>query len=199
MISNCIFCGKPFEWDFRKNRPSVYCGRACSGNHKTEKSNLARAQLPHPKDLLFSPQDHDLYSIVWRLDDFGYFATSHYIKETKSQERKFAHQMVFERMHGFCPKKIEGREIDHQNRIKTDNRRENLKLATCQENIANTDRVEHAKRVTWHKSANRWQGLYAWRGRNYYVGLFADRETAEIETENHRSKTLRSLETANMS
>jgi hypothetical protein len=191
MTSNCTFCGEPFHWNYRKNRPSLYCSRACFGNHQTEKRKLDRSKIPHPEGLLFSKEDRDLYSIAWRKDAAGYFVTSHYIKSSKAQERWFAHQMVFERMHGFIPRKAEGREIDHWNRNKSDNRRDNLKLATCQQNIANTDRIECAKRVTWNKAANRWQGMYAWRGRNYYVGLFSDRAMAETETAKHRNETLR--------
>src|SRR5271167_2965505 len=47
----------------------------------------------------------------------------------------------------------EGQEVDHINRDKLDNRRENLRFCTHSENMQNKKQLG----ITWHKNRNKWQ------------------------------------------
>lgn len=86
------------------------------------------------------------------------------------------HRAVMERALG---RPLEPHEIiDHINRNKLDNRRENLRLASYQLNRLNSEqqssRVNKYIGVTWSKSANK----YIVRCRGVYGGLFTNEEEA---------------------
>jgi hypothetical protein len=68
-------------------------------------------------------------------------------------------------------------EIDHINGIKTDNRIENLRLVTHQQNSFNRSRL-NAKGYSWNKVAQKWQATITANGKNKYLGLFANEEDA---------------------
>lgn len=72
--------------------------------------------------------------------------------------------------------------IDHKNLNTTDNRWENLRIATPTQNNANcalTSRnTTGLKGVTWHKKCCRWQASIKENGKNHYLGLFDTAEAA---------------------
>ena len=65
-------------------------------------------------------------------------------------------------------------QIDHINRIKNDNRIENLRPATNQLNQFNTN----AKGYYWNKRANKWNAKIKLNGKTIHLGSFDNEEDA---------------------
>ena len=65
-------------------------------------------------------------------------------------------------------------QVDHINRIKTDNRLVNLRLVTNQQNSFNTS----AKGYYWHKQLNKWQAQIGINGKNKHIGYYDHEEDA---------------------
>jgi hypothetical protein len=71
----------------------------------------------------------------------------------------------------------ENMQIDHINGIKYDNRIENLRLVTAQENCFNRSRL-NAKGYTWNKDVSKWQASIWVKGKMKYLGLFSNERDA---------------------
>ena len=69
-------------------------------------------------------------------------------------------------------------EVDHINRIKTDNRFENLRYCTRTENNLNMDRVDNAKGCHFDKRRNKWQSQIRINGKLKHLGMFDNEEDA---------------------
>lgn len=98
-----------------------------------------------------------------------------------------AHRIAFAIHYGKWP---EG-QIDHINRIKSDNRISNLRQASCSENGRNCPKRKSNRSgvvgVFWHKSKNRWHGGITLHGK-LYSKTFAQFEEAvkwRIQMENN--------------
>ena len=66
--------------------------------------------------------------------------------------------------------------IDHINRDSTDNRIENLRILTNQQNQFN----RNAKGYCWNKHANKWRARISVNGKVKHLGLFDNEEDAHI-------------------
>jgi hypothetical protein len=66
-------------------------------------------------------------------------------------------------------------QVDHINGIRHDNRVENLRLVTCQQNQFNQTK---AKGFTWNKQHNKWHAQIRLNGKLKYLGLFNNEEDA---------------------
>ena len=75
------------------------------------------------------------------------------------------HRVIWEMHHGPIPK---GMQIDHINRIKDDNRIENLRLVTHTQNQWNKD----PKGYTWNKADQVWQAQIQRDGKIRYLGRY---------------------------
>lgn len=101
----------------------------------------------------------------WRVDDDGYAQTS------LGGARVFMHSMLIA-----VPG---GRVVDHRNRDRTDNRRENLRIASPRENAANRGRRRNATEPfvgVRQVASGRWQARVGERGR--HLGIFDTAEAA---------------------
>ena len=67
-------------------------------------------------------------------------------------------------------------QVDHINRIKTDNRFENLRYCTRSENQLNRDCVDNAKGYYWHHT--KWKAEININGKRKYLGRFDNEEDA---------------------
>ena len=85
-----------------------------------------------------------------------------------------AHRLVWVYHNGFID---ENMQIDHINGIKNDNRIENLRLVTAQQNCFNRSRL-NAKGYTWNKDVKKWQSSIFVDGKMKYLGLYANEQDA---------------------
>ena len=85
-----------------------------------------------------------------------------------------AHRLAWLCTHGELP--LIG--IDHENRIRHDNRLLNLRLATVKQNAENqtknTTNISGEKGVTWRRDTYKWQAQIEHNGRCHYLGCFID-------------------------
>jgi hypothetical protein len=72
--------------------------------------------------------------------------------------------------------------VDHRDRYGLNNRRKNLRIATPQNNRANTagkpGSSSRFKGVRWHKGDQRWMAEIKVDGRSFHLGSFRDEEAA---------------------
>lgn len=75
-------------------------------------------------------------------------------------------------------------EIDHENRIRNDNRWENLRPATSSQQKANASKKKRCsskyKGVTWNKDANLWVAQIKRNKKNYNLGSYKKEEDAAL-------------------
>jgi hypothetical protein len=76
-------------------------------------------------------------------------------------------------------------QIDHKNRVKTDNRIENLHLVSPKQNIANrvdfSYQAGNERGIAFHKANGKWQVCVpVGQGKSRYIGCFEDIRDARI-------------------
>lgn len=94
-----------------------------------------------------------------------------------------AHRLAFLFMTNTFPSD----QIDHINRIKSDNRWVNLRAATRSQNKMNStmkNNTSGKKGVTWKKSTGKWQASIRVNGKDYHLGYYADIEDAAVAYKN---------------
>jgi len=64
--------------------------------------------------------------------------------------------------------------LDHKNTNRSDNRIDNLRILTNQQNLFNTN----AKGYTWNKTSKKWEAQIGFNNKNYYLGVFKTEEEA---------------------
>jgi hypothetical protein len=85
-----------------------------------------------------------------------------------------AHRLIWVYFNGSID---ESMQIDHINGMKDDNRVENLRLVTAQQNCFNRSRL-NAKGYTWNKDVKKWQSSIWISGKQKYLGLFSNEQDA---------------------
>ena len=89
-----------------------------------------------------------------------------------------AHRLIWRYMTGEWPPD----EIDHINRVRSDNRWCNLRLATRSQNRKNIsvhkDASSESKGVSWHKQKGKWRARIHYNGKELSLGLFDRKEDA---------------------
>lgn len=138
-------------------------------------------------NILLSPEDEDLRKnkifIQW-----GY--AKYVFKFNGKESIKKLHKVIAERM-GLVSNMENGMAIDHINRNKLDNRRENLRLVSREINFLNSSRFLHAKGVKFNRR-NKKNPFYAYmsiNGKGKYLGSAATFEEAHkiyVEARNKR-------------
>jgi hypothetical protein len=119
---------------------------------------------------LVSPEDYEVVnSRRWYRTSHGYAATRVYSEDGRST-------LMY--MHRYLMDHPES-EVDHVNRHKLDNRRENLRLATRKENVGNT---RPPRGISGYRgvsaSGNRWVACIYKNNKKVYLGCFASPEEA---------------------
>lgn len=109
----------------------------------------------------------------------GYVSQSGYLKVRIGKKQYPAHRLVFLMHHGFLPEII-----DHIDGNKLNNKIENLRPATCAENIANqklrSTNKSGTKGVYWDKLNKKWNISLTKNYKKIYIGSFSDKELAEL-------------------
>lgn len=112
-------------------------------------------------------------AVVGNLNDSGYLVT-------RVSGRSFRiHRIVWEMHNGPIPF---GMEIDHINRVRTDNRIENLRLADRHEQNLNLSQRRSESQVTgvvFNKKDKRWQAQIGFKGKHIYLGQYTNKNEAE--------------------
>lgn len=99
------------------------------------------------RDVLIDDEDIDIFNRYnWHISDSGYVVWRGVINGKKRTIR--LHRLV---MHA-----DEDQIVDHIDRNKLDNRKENLRFVTCAENFRNTSWYENAKYYYYDNTKHRW-------------------------------------------
>ena len=97
------------------------------------------------------------------------------------------HRIIYFLAHGHCPKFI-----DHINGMKDDNRIENLRTCTNQENQRNMGVQQNNKSgykgVSWHKQSNKYRAQIMINGKLIHLGLFDTAKEASKAYEERAKK-----------
>ena len=82
------------------------------------------------------------------------------------------------------------KDVDHINRIKTDNRFENLRYVTRCENNWNKEDMDNAKGYYWDKKLKKWRSQISIDSKEKHLGLFEKEEDARqayLDAKSYRS------------
>ena len=86
------------------------------------------------------------------------------------------------KLHRIIMDEPEGLMIDHINRIPLDNRKDNLRTVTNQQNMMNTgirsDNTSGFTGVYWDKKKNKWEARITINGKKKFLGYFKDKQDA---------------------
>lgn len=126
---------------------------------------------------LVSPEDFERVSKYrWCLNGKGYVRRGRTLAGNVQQEF-FLHREIM----GLPPKKVDPREVDHENRNPLDNRRANLRIVTHAQNHHNRPANANgsgARGVFRYKDTNRWIARARLNGKPHHVGVFDTAEEA---------------------
>jgi hypothetical protein len=102
-------------------------------------------------------------------------------------KRYFAHRLIFLMQYGRLPECI-----DHIDGNPSNNHIDNLREASHQQNLYNTKlsarNTSGIKGVHWHKLSSKWRVILSICGKKQHIGLFADKELADLVSIEARDK-----------
>lgn len=111
----------------------------------------------------FDKEDYDkIKNYCWYINHHGYLMA----RRINENRVVLFHRLVFNE-----PNQI----IDHKNHNKLDNRKENLRLCTAQQNNMNRS---HVKGITYHKRDKKWQATIGYNYQHIHLGYFDTEEEA---------------------
>jgi len=117
----------------------------------------------------------------------GSISGTGYINIKFNQKTYLAHRLIYLYHHGYLPEIL-----DHINGVKTDNRIENLREATANQNqynrVLNANNTSGYKGVTYNKLRNKWQAKVKANNVYKHLGLFEDIEDAAMAVSKYRLK-----------
>lgn len=128
----------------------------------------------HP-DIFFLIDNQDQSRITgyrWRLSSNGYIVAS--TKQEKVWRLVYLHRLILGLAHG--------RHCDHINRNKLDNRRQNLRSVTPQQNVRNRGRFRRSQTgyTGVSQQGKRFQAYLRVNGRKQHLGSYDTAETAAL-------------------
>lgn len=130
---------------------------------------------------LVDPCDADLARYRWRLDREGYARG-----RTGGTSRSYMHRLIL----GLTADDGRGKQGDHINGQRLDNRRANLRIVSPSENSHNRRPIRGSSSqylgVTWHAQCQKWQAIVMVEGKNHYLGLFESESDAGAAAEAFR-------------
>lgn len=109
----------------------------------------------------------------------GHVSADQYRRIVISGRKYLAHRLAWLYVHGEWPLG----QIDHINRVRSDNRLINLRVVSCQKNQHNkglyTNNKSGAAGVHWHERDQRWRAAIGVAGRRIRLGSYVDQRAAE--------------------
>jgi hypothetical protein len=148
---------------------------------------MIRVQLSKGKEAQIDEIDEDLTKLKWCTNQFGRETSKVWYALRKGPEKDgkqtsiLMHRVILERILG---RKLEkGEQCDHINHDGLDNRRNNIRLATKQENnrnqcIRNVEKTSKYKGVYWHADRNKWRAGIVINKTGKHLGYFIDEKEA---------------------
>lgn len=126
------------------------------------------------KEFYFDKEDYDkIKNYCWVENSSGYITTN--IPTSEGSGSIYLHKLITN-----TSKEI----IDHKNRKKYDNRKENLSVSTRKKNGANHEtfstNTSGFTGVIWDKSRQKWVARLKYNYKNYYLGDYENKEDAII-------------------
>jgi hypothetical protein len=110
-----------------------------------------------------------------------------YIQVVVDRKTYYLHRLIFVYHHGYCP-----HIVDHIDADQTNNRIENLREATQQQNCFNSKINKNTstgmKNVNWNTEANKYRVELSVNGKNKFIGYYVDPELAELVAIEARDK-----------
>lgn len=150
-----------------------YCGLCIfMGNMVTMK------EIPLSQDKV-ALVDDDMYDYLskWKWCYHKGYAARNELFITASGEK--ARKLV--RMHRVIMNAPDGMDVDHRWGDTLDNRKENLRICTRQQNSCNKAQVNNTsgfKGVSWHKARNKWRAQIKLNQRQIHLGYFNNKTEA---------------------
>ncbi len=124
-----------------------------------------------------SIEDVDLRNFNWHV---RVKPKTQYAQTYKNGKHIAIHRVILERIIGRPLEK--GEYVDHRNNDGLDNRRENLRLASNSQNLANrglnTNNKTGYKGVSWNTLCNKYEAYIRVQGKRKHLGLFDTAEEA---------------------
>jgi hypothetical protein len=141
------------------------------------------AWKPKPLSAYARKRDAIRFNTMWAGKIAGNPNASGYLKVSVNKEFYYVHRIVWEMHNGPIPV---GMVIDHANRNKSDNRIFNLRIATHDQNAANSKARRHntsglkgVVRVCPSQTGRKkWRARIAYKGVTRYLGYFHTKEEA---------------------
>jgi hypothetical protein len=104
-----------------------------------------------------------------------------YVRIELKNVNYLAHRIVYYMHYGIDPCDLQ---VDHINGIKSDNRPDNLRLATNAENAMNrqgpaVNSTSGIRGVSWNKAKRKWMAYVFFEGKNKHLGYFETKTDAE--------------------
>lgn len=158
-------CGNLIEvrGDSLKNGHSKTCGK-CPRNSYDIRGKITIGKTTSGDFFVFDTKFLPIVKLyTWHMDERGCVITKIFRRKTL-------------RLHTLIMGEIQGKQIDHKNNDPSDNRIENLRLVTQQQNSFNNslrkDNKTGFKGVCFNRKANKYQAQIVLDGKIYYCGLF---------------------------
>lgn len=151
--------GKILKRTIRDKNKIVDCGNyyeICLYNVKCKE--VARAKID-------KEDFNKVKNYKWGICSQGYAKTT-IIQKKERKKAFYLHQLIIGKKQNFI--------TDHINRDKLDNRKQNLRHCTHQQNMMNSVN----KGCNWLKENKKWRALIVVNGKNIHLGLFTNKKEA---------------------
>ena len=113
-----------------------------------------------------------------RVGDIAGSNCNGYLTLNFNGRKYYAHRLAWFYMYGYWP----AFEIDHINRVKSDNRSCNLRESTRSQNLQNSqisiDNLSGHKGINWEPDRNKWLVRICINGKSHHIGRFNTMEDA---------------------
>jgi transposase len=172
-VDYCLNCGASLS-----SRKMKYCSKKCTMKHheQTNKIPIFQAYQEmlsklHPSTDVFefckTDNNLNLNDFTWSFDNYGYVITRYKYNPIKM------HRLIWMYFNGNISENLV---IDHKNHDVSDNRLENLRLATYSQNMANQQlqkpKTSRYKGVYKDSRTGKYAAEINWEGTRYRLGRF---------------------------